>query len=355
MHVDLDAFYASVEQRGHPEWKGLPVVVGADPKQGNGRGVAMTASYEARKFGIKSAMPISQAYRLCPTAVFVRPNFPLYAAASEAVMKILRSHAGKFEQVSIDEAFIDVTAKLSSSKDEIEKFAAAIKNEIREKEQLSCSIGVASNKLVAKVASDFRKPDGLTIVEPGIEKVFLSQLPVRKLIGVGEKTELALKELGISTIGELASTPQDFMIKEFGKVGIYLHEAANGIDDSEVEENYEVKSINRNTTFDEDTKNEAIIFAAIDGMLEDAHSCLTTGNFRCRTVGIRVRFEDFETHTREKTLSEPTTDINLMKATARQLLQQFFTDSRKVRQVGIRLAQLEEVDRRQKLVQEYLS
>ncbi len=355
MHADLDAFYASVEQREHPEWKGLPVVVGADPKEGFGRGVAMTGSYEARKFGIKSAMPISQAYRLCPTAVFVRPNFHLYMAASEAVMKILRSHAGKFEQVSIDEAFIDVTAKLSSSsKDEIEKFAAAIKSEIREKEQLSCSIGVASNKLVAKIASDFRKPDGLTIVEPGNERVFLSQLPVRKLIGVGEKTELALKEIGISTIGELAGLPQDFLFDEFGKVGLYLHEAANGIDNSEVEENYEVKSINRNTTFDDDTKDETVIFAAIDEMLEDAHSYLTAGNFRCRTVGIRVRFEDFETHTREKTLSEPTTDINLMKATARQLLQQFFSDSRKVRQVGIRLAQLEEVDRRQKLVQEYL-
>lgn len=356
MHLDMDAFYASVEQREHPEWKGLPVVVGADPKEGFGRGVAMTCSYEARKFGIKSAMPISQAYRLCPTAIFVRPNFPLYLAASESAMAVLRSHCDKFEQVSVDEAFIDVTAKLSdSSKGEIEKFAAAIKNEIREKEQLSCSIGAASNKLVAKIASDYRKPDGLTIVEPGDERVFLSPLPVRKLIGVGEKTELALKELGISTIGELASTPQDFMIKEFGKMGLYLHEAANGIDDSEVEENYEVKSISRNTTFDEDTRDEATIFAAIDEMLEDAHIYLAAGNFRCKTVGIRVRFEDFETHTKEKTLSEATTDISTIKKTAKQLLQQFFSDSRKVRQVGIRLAQLEEVDRKQKLVQEYLN
>lgn len=356
MHLDLDAFYASVEQREHPEWKGLPVVVGADPKQGNGRGVVSTCSYEARKFGIRSAMPISQAYRLCPTAVFVRPNFPLYMAASEGVMAILRSHAGKFERVSIDEAFIDVTAKLSnSSRDEIEKFAAGVKSEIREKEQLSCSIGVASNKLVAKVASDYRKPDGLTIVEPGDERAFLSQLPVRKLIGVGEKTELALKEIGISTIGELAALPQDFMFDEFGKMGIYLHEAANGIDNSEVEENYEIKSISRNTTFDEDTKDETTIFAALDEMLEDAHSYLAAGNFRCRTVGIRVRFEDFETHTKEKTLTEATTDLSLLKKIARQLLPEFLEDKRRVRQVGIRLAQLGEVDRRQKLVQEYLS
>ncbi|MBI2176491.1 DNA polymerase IV [Candidatus Woesearchaeota archaeon] len=356
MHIDLDAFYAAVEQREHPEWKGLPVVVGADPKEGLGRGVAMTASYEARKFGIKSAMPISQAYRLCPTAIFTPPNFPLYMAASEGVMKILRSHAEKFEQVSIDEAFIDVTEKLgNSSKDEIEKFAAAIKSEIMEKERLSCSIGAASNKSVAKIASDFRKPDGLTIVEPGDERVFLSSLPVRKLIGVGEKTEIALKELGISTIGELAALPPEFMQTEFGKAGLYLLEAANGIDGSEVEENYEIKSISRNTTFDEDTRDEATIFAAIGEMLEDAHNYLTAGNFRCRTVGIRVRFEDFETHTKEKTLAEPTTDLELIKATARQLLQPFFSDTRKIRQVGIRLAQLEEVDKRQKLVHEYFS
>ncbi len=381
MHVDLDAFYAAAEQREHPEWKGLPVVVGADPKEGFGRGVAMTCSYEARKFGIKSAMPISQAYRLCPTAVFVRPNFPLYMAASEGVMRILRSHADKFEQVSIDEAFIDVSSKLEnssepfyekaqvkqsltgpsrlmstwgSSKTEIEKFAAAIKNEIREKEQLSCSIGVASNKLVAKIASDYKKPDGLTIVADGKEKEFLSPLPVRKLIGVGEKTELALKEIGISTIGELAALPKEFMQTEFGKFGLYLLEAANGIDNSEVEENYEIKSINRNTTFDEDTKDEAIIFATIVEMLEDAHNYLTAGNFRCKTVGIRVRFEDFETHTKEKTLAEATTGLDVMKATAKQLLQPFFIDTRKIRQVGIRLAQLEEVDKRQKLVSEYL-
>lgn len=356
LHVDLDAFYASAEQREHPEWKGLPVVVGADPKEGFGRGVAMTASYEARKFGIKSAMPISQAYRLCPTAVFVRPNFPLYMAASEGVMRILRSHAGKFEQVGIDEAFIDASSKLeSSNRDEIEKFAAAIKNEVLEKEKLTCSIGVASNKLVAKIASDYKKPDGLTIVEDGKEKEFLSALPVRKLIGVGEKTELALKELGVSTIGELASMPQDFMFDGFGKMGLYLSEAANGIDNSEVEENYEIKSINRNTTFDEDTKNETTIFAAIDEMLEDAHNYLTAGSFHCKTVGIRVRFEDFETHTKEKTLSEATADRAIMSAVAKKLLQPFLADKRKVRQVGIRMAHLEEVDKKQKLVQEYLS
>ena len=354
LHLDMDAFYAAVEQREHPEWKGLPVVVGADPKGGKGRGVAMTASYEARKFGIHSAMPISKAYKLCPSAIFTPPNFPLYAAASAAVMEILRSHADKFEQVSIDEAFIDVTSRISSQS-EAEKRAAAIKKEIIEKEKLTSSIGIASNKLVAKIASDYRKPNGLTIVEPGDESSFLSPLPVRKLIGVGEKTELALKEIGINTIGELAAAPMDFLLDEFGKVGMYLHQAANGMDDSEVEESYGIKTINRNTTFDEDTKDEAILFATVDEMLEDAHSHLAASNFRCKTVGILARYEDFETHTREKTLPEATTDLSMMKATAKQLLKQFFSDSRKIRQVGIRLAQLEAVDRKQKLVNDYFT
>ncbi|MBI2581329.1 DNA polymerase IV [Candidatus Woesearchaeota archaeon] len=354
MHIDLDAFYAAVEQREHPEWMGKPVVVGADPKGGKGRGVVMTCSYEGRKFGIKSAMPISKAYRLCPTAIYTPPNFPLYTAASEAVMNILRSYSDKFEQVSIDEAFIDVTAKVSSGdKSEIEKFAAAIKNEIGEKEKLSCSIGIASNKLVAKIASDFKKPGGFTIVEPEKEKEFLSPLLVRKLIGVGEKTEAVLKGMGINTIGELAALPEDFLHKEFGKYGLYLHEAANGIDNSVVEENYEIKSINRNFTFEEDTKDEQLIFAAIDEMLEDAHNALAANNFCCRTVGIRVRFEDFETHTKEKTLSEATADINTIRKVAKQLLQPFFSDKRKLRQVGIRMAHLEQKSSSQKLVSEY--
>ncbi len=353
MHADLDAFYASVEQREHPEWHGKPVVVGADPKLGKGRGVVMTCSYEARKFGIRSAMPISIAYRLCPTAIYTPPNFPLYTAVSESVMSILRGHGDKFEQVSIDEAFIDISSKVGSTSD-IEELAAAIKKKIREKEKLSCSIGAASNKLVAKIASDYKKPDGLTIVSAEKGKEFLSPLPVRKLIGVGEKTEAVLKELGINTIGELAALQQDFLQKEFGKYGLYLHEAANGIDRSEVAENYEIKSINRNFTFEADTKDESLIFAAINEMLKDAHSALIGNNFCCKTIGVRVRFEDFETRTKEKTLSEATTDVIAIKNVAKKLLQPFFSNKRKIRQVGIRLAHLEEIDKQQTTVPEYL-
>jgi DNA polymerase IV (DinB-like DNA polymerase) len=355
MHIDLDAFFAAVEQREHPEWKGRPVVVGADPKQGRGRGVVSTCSYEARKFGIKSAMPISIAYRLCPTAIFVRPDFQLYSSASDGVMKILRNYSEKFEQVGIDEAFIDVTSKFGSyRRNEIEQFAAAIKSEIREKEKLSCSIGVASNKLVAKIASDFRKPDGLTTVDEGREKEFLEKLPVRKLIGVGEKTEAVLKEKGLETVGELAAFPPEALHREFGKYGIYLHEAANGRDESEVYESYQIKSITRNTTFEQDTKEAGIIFAAIDEMLEDSCKALIENNLRCRTIGIRIRFEDFETHTREKTLNEPTTDLDVMNSVANKLLEQFLADNRKIRLVGVRLARLDEADKKQRTMKDFI-
>lgn len=353
MHADLDAFFAAVEQRNHPGWKGLPVVVGADPKEGKGRGVVSTASYEARKFGIHSAMPISRAYKLCPTAIFVRPNFPVYVAASEAVMKILRSHAAKFEQVSIDEAFLDITGKANDMEAAV-KIAGKIKKEILEKENLSCSIGVAPNKLLAKIASDFKKPDGLTVVEHGREKEFLSPLPVRKIIGVGPKTEIVLNDLGITTIGELATLPEELLKRQFGKFGAYLSQAANGIDNSNVEENYEMKSINRNLTFEVDTKDKALILAVIGEMAKDACAALKKEGITCRTIGIKVRFEDFEAHTKEKTLAEPTTDALIVTRVAKLLLLPYLSDKRKVRLVGVRLSYLRKHDEKQRMMQEYL-
>jgi DNA polymerase IV (archaeal DinB-like DNA polymerase) len=355
MHMDLDAFFASAEQREHPEWKGKPVIVGADPKDGKGRGVVSSPSYEARKFGIHSAMPISRAYKLCPTAVFVLPNFNLYIPVSKAVMTILRKFGDKLEQVSIDEAFIDVSSKVKNMK-EASVLAEKIKTEILKKEKLTCSIGVATNKLTAKMASDFKKPSGLTVVEPGDEKKFLAPLPVRKLIGVGAKTEIVLKGMNINTIGELAGLSKEMMKKDFGKFGLYLHDAANGIDGSEVDEGkYERKSINRNNTFEKDTKDPKVVFAAIDSMAKSANSSLTAGNFNCKTVGVRLRFEDFETHTKEKTLDKPTTDLDLIKKTIKELVTEFFNDKRKIRLVGIRMTNLETADKKQKKVSEYFN
>ncbi len=202
-HLDMDHFYTAVEERERPEIKGVPVIVGADPKEGKGRGVVSTSNYEARKSGVRSGMPISQAWRLCPRAVYLPPNFPLYIRVSGEIMELARKYAGKFEQWGIDEAFLDVSGKVDDWA-EAEALAQRIKQEIKEKEGLTASIGVGPNKLVAKVASDFQKPDGLTIVKEEEVEKFLEPLPVRKLLWVGRKTEAKLKELGVNTIGDLA-------------------------------------------------------------------------------------------------------------------------------------------------------
>ena len=199
LHVDLDAFFPSVEVREHPELKGRPVVVGADPKEGKGRGVVSSASYEARKFGVRSAMPISRAWKLCPNCVYLRPHFDLYIKASTSIMRILKSHADKFEQGGIDEAYLDISSKVKDF-GEASEFAKRLMEEVLERERLTCSIGVAPNKLVAKIASDFKKPYGLTVVKPEDVKGFLFPLAARKIPGIGPKTERALKELNIETV-----------------------------------------------------------------------------------------------------------------------------------------------------------
>jgi DNA polymerase IV (DinB-like DNA polymerase) len=198
-HLDMDHFYTAVEEREHLEIQGKGIIVGADPKGGKGRGVVSTSNYVARKVGVRSGMPISQAWRLCPEAVYLPPNFPLYIKVSEEIMTIARKYADKFEQWGIDEAFLDVTCKVKDYV-EAEGLAWQIKMEIKEKEGLTASIGVGPNKLVAKVASDFQKPDGLTVVRDEEVEVFLAPLPVRKLLWVGRKTEAKLKELGVNPI-----------------------------------------------------------------------------------------------------------------------------------------------------------
>ena len=218
LHVDLDAFFPSVEVREHPELKGKPVVVGADPKEGKGRGVVSSASYEARKFGIRSALPISRAWKLCPDCVYLRPHFDLYIPASNNVMKILRSHADKFEQGGIDEAYLDISSRVKDF-DEAREFAKRLMEEVLEKESLTCSIGVAPNKMIAKIASDFKKPYGLTVVKEEDVKDFLFPLEVRKIPGVGPKTERSLKGLGIETVSDLASMRPEMSDKTLRGMG----------------------------------------------------------------------------------------------------------------------------------------
>ncbi|MEM4389177.1 MAG: DNA polymerase IV [Candidatus Micrarchaeia archaeon] len=349
LHVDLDAFFAACEERDRPEIRGKPVVVGADPKGGRGRGVVATCNYAARARGIRSAMPISLAYKLCPECVFLRPNFELYVTTSERIMKILRAYADKMEVVGIDEAFLDVSGRSGGSFEEAEKLARKIKMEIYAKERLTCSIGVAPNKLVAKIASDFRKPDGLTVVKPHEVTKFLAPLPVRKLWGVGPKTEERLREMGISTIGELAAFDVVRLAEEFGSVGTWLHRAANGIDDSEVVEEWEVKSIGRERTFEKDTLDERVIRPAVEELCGDVAERVVQEGVFFKTVGVKVRFTGFHTVTRAKSLPHPSQSAEALRKTVQELLRPFLSGPNKIRLIGVRVTGLLRVGGQRKL------
>lgn len=339
MHVDLDAFYASAEEREHPEFRGNPVIVGADPKSGIGRGVVATANYLAREFGVKSAMPISKAWKLCPQGIYVRPNFILYAKVSNDIMVIIRKYADKSEQVSIDEAFLDVTDKVEDF-EEAEKLAEKIKKEILNKEKVSCSIGIGPNKLIAKLASDYKKPYGTTVVKLEDVKKFVSELSVRKLPGIGPKTELVLNGMEIKTVVDLAKADVKTLVDTFGVFGYRMHEMALGTDESEVIEEYEIKSIGRETTFEEDVDNPEIIFNTINELVDEFHDELIALDIQFKTVNIKIRYENFETYTRTKTFGFYTNDKQIVKDTAKYLIQSFLNIGRKVRLIGVRVSGL---------------
>jgi DNA polymerase IV (DinB-like DNA polymerase) len=347
LHLDMDCFYASVEMQENPNLKGKPVVIGADPKNGTGRGVVSTCSYEARAFGIRSAMPISQAYVLCPHAVFLPPYFPRYAKASAEVMAIVKSHDLPFQQVSIDEAFLDVSALCSYPA--ATGLASRIREGIHAQLGLTCSIGIAPTKVVAKIASDVNKPDGLTVVEPGNLFSFLAPMPVRKIPGVGRKAEMELFEMGIRTIKDLAVSDIQQLIARFGRSAIPLQAITTGIDDDIVKEQNPVKSVSRETTFSEDTNNDQVIAATIDALVQDVCRNLADESLRCRTVTIKVRYTGFVTRTKARTLPYYTDDEKTVRSCACSLLRDIF-DSRTIRLIGIRLSTFEKPDARQMIL-----
>jgi DNA polymerase IV (DinB-like DNA polymerase) len=340
-HVDLDAFYASVEQRENPTLRDVPLIIGADPKNGKGRGVVVACSYEARKRGLRSGQPISIAYRLCPDGVYVQPNLALYGQVSADVMDRIRKYADKFEQVSIDEAFLDVTRRSQTSGGPIQ-LANQIKAELREKERLTCSIGIAPNKSAAKIASDYQKPDGLTYIELERAKEFLAPLAVSKISGIGKKTEARLNELGIKTIGDLAKYSPRSLYKQFGKSAVWLWAIANAEERVEVQENYEMKSIGGEHTFEVDTNDWLTVNEQLAKLVDYVHKRLIDANMSFRTVGLKIRFTGFETYTREKSLRFSTTDKNPIVTTIHELLEEFRGRSKKVRLIGVRLSGLAE-------------
>ena len=303
LHVDLDAFFAAVEQRDRPELRGRPVVVGGGtPDQ---RGVVSAASYEARKFGIRSAMPLRTAGALCPEAVFLPVDGRKYQAVSREVMTILRRFTPLVEPISIDEAFLDVTASRALFGDG-PAIGRAIRAAILAEVRLTASVGVASTKLVAKIASDLRKPDALVVVDPGGEAAFLAPLAIQRLWGVGERTAAGLAELGVTTMGDLAALPSDLLIRRFGKHGATLAQRAQGIDDDPVSDGAPVKSISHEHTFDVDTNDPVLIDKTLLAMADGVAARLRSAGLRAATVQVKIRDSDFRTVTRQRTLPEPT-------------------------------------------------
>jgi DNA polymerase-4 len=303
LHVDLDAFFASVEQRDHPEWRGLPVVVGIGGS--NDRGVVSAASYEARRFGVHSAMPIRTARRLCPDCLFVPVRGARYQQLSREVMTILRRFTPLVEPISIDEAFLDVTGSRALFGDGA-AIARQIKAAIRAELELTASVGVAGTKLVAKVASDLRKPDGLVVVAPGTEAAFLAPLPISRLWGVGPSTAAALRDFRVVTIGDLQALDRTALARRFGKHGASLVDRANGVDPDPVDDPDAAKSVSHETTFDEDTSDPEVLERTLLAMSEGVSGRLRHSGLKAGTVTVKVRDSGFNTVTRQRSLREPT-------------------------------------------------
>jgi DNA polymerase IV len=344
LHVDMDAFYAAVEQRDKPELRGRPVIVGADPKGGRGRGVVSTASYEARRFGIGSAMPISQAYRLCPHGAFVPVDMPRYLEASQHVMSILRRYTDLVEPLSIDEAFLDVTASARAFGSG-EEIAGALKRSIREELALTASVGVAASKLVAKIASDLRKPDGLVVVPPGSEAAFLAPLPVRRLWGVGPKAEESLAKLGVATIGDLARLPPERLEHRLGSHGLDMQQLARGLDARPVlAEHAEAKSLGQEHTYGADTADRERLRRTLLDLADSVAHRLRGHALRGRTVTLKYRDEDFRTVTRAETLPQGTDSGEVLFRAAWRLFEGVH-GSRKVRLLGLYASGFDEAQR----------
>jgi DNA polymerase-4 len=340
LHVDMDAFFASVEQRDHPEYQGRPVVVGADPKGGRGRGVVAACSYEARFFGIHSALPIGRAWRLCPQAVYLRPRGARYAEVSGEVFGILHRYSDLVEPLSIDEAFLDVTGSrrlLGSA----EAIGRKIKAEIRAELGLVASVGVAPNKFVAKIASDIEKPDGLVAVAADRVQGFLDPLPITRLWGVGPKTAERLRSLGMQTIGDLSHRRREDLRASLGEAGEELWLLARGVDERPVVPEGEAKSLGAETTFAEDTSDPGRIRRTLLNLCERVGSRLRRSGRVAGGLTLKFRDEDFATSTRALPLSPPTDLTEDIYRAALALLEKTGWRGKRVRLLGVAAGRLQ--------------
>ena len=351
-HVDMDAVYASVEERYHPELRGRPVVVGADPKGGTGRGVVTAANYAARKYGIRSALPISRAWRLAEAArrrgaqetVFVRGNQALYREVSQRIMPVIAQGADAFEEASIDEAYLDLSSLADMER--AETHARTLKKEVLEGEGLTCSVGIGPNKLVAKIASDFQKPDGLTVVRPDEVLGLLDGLGIRVIPGIGPKTDLFLQQQGLKTVADLRRVELGQLREWLGKGGEDLYRKARGISDDPVSNEWEPRSVGEQETFEEDTLDPVVVLERAQALANTVFQRFVGAGFATfRTVTVTVRFVGFVTVSRSRTEKLPLPDLAALQAEVRQLLQPFFDarenpKGKKIRLIGVRVEKL---------------
>ena len=340
IHIDMDAFYASVEQRDNPEYRGKPIVVGGLP-EGRG-GVVATASYEARKFGVRSAMPSKQALKLCPETIFVFPRFDAYKEVSRKIREIFSRYTDLIEPLSLDEAYLDVTDDKLGIGSAIE-VAKQIKQNIKEELQLTASAGVSINKFVAKIASDINKPDGLTFIGPSSINTFMEKLPVEKFFGVGKVTAQKMKNMGLHTGADLKNLTEEELVKHFGKPGRFYYKIVRGIDDRPVQPHRETKSVGVEDTFAYDLTTIEEMNAELDKIALKVADRLKRHELKGRTLTLKIKYSDFKQITRNQSFTTPIDDPELIRQTAKQLLAA--TDvNKKIRLLGISLSNFNEVN-----------
>jgi DNA polymerase IV len=330
VHVDMDAFYASVEQRDHAEYRGRPVIVGGPP---DSRGVVAACSYEARKYGVHSAMPSSQAYRLCPQAVFVRPRFDMYRQVSQQVQEIFREFTEVYEPLSLDEAFLDITGSKRWS-GSATLIAREIKTRIRLRTGLTASAGVSYNKFLAKIASGMDKPDGLFVITPGQGEEFIARLPVGKFFGVGKATETRMHSLGIFTGEDLKLRSEEELVRHFGKTGHFFYNIARGIDERPVVAERARKSLSKETTFEEDLRDPGLMLEHLLRLSEQVSAALQQERLQARTIFIKVKYSDFKQVTRSLTLEKPVSEFSGLRQEVGHLLEKTDVKTKAVRLLG---------------------
>jgi DNA polymerase-4 len=341
IHIDMDAFYASIEQRDNPEYRGKPIAVGGSP-EGRG-GVVATASYEARKFGIRSAMSSKKALQLCADVIFVRPRFEVYKEVSQQIRGIFKHYTDLIEPLSLDEAFLDVSEDKQQIGSALE-IAKLIKQAIKDQLQLTASAGVSVNKFIAKIASDMHKPDGLTFIGPSRIETFMESLAVEKFFGVGKVTSEKMRNMGLHTGADLKKLTEEELTKHFGKPGKFYYKIVRGIDDREVQPNRETKSVGAEDTFPYDLQEVEEMHDALEKIAKIVSNRLQQHGLKGRTITLKVKYHDFKQVTRSLSVTIGTNDLKIITETAKQLLPTADLENKKVRLLGISLSNFGELE-----------